>query len=175
MAAICLALLSAALTPRYVVPPPLLTRAHAHLPTRIIRMLDVPEAVDGDGDGEADSLLASFASALEEEGGASKVARASEAARAKDAVREETQKAGQILNRAVDWDGKAAKASFPGGTEGILDVGSWRLTLGFFGITILFAAFSALTTDFGSEDAAELDARYEAQMQASRPPEWGPR
>ena len=69
-----------------------------------------------------------------------------------------------MLNKAVDWDGKAAKKSFPGGTPGILDTASWRLTLGFFGATILLAFFSLATTDFGGEDAAALDARYEAEF-----------
>ena len=59
------------------------------------------------------------------EGGARQVALRSEAERVSGAVQQETQesleRAGSWLNRAVDWDGKQAQASFPGG-EGILDI-----------------------------------------------------
>ena len=63
--------------------------------------------------------------------------------------------AGAKVNRALDLDGKAAKASFPGG-EGLLDTGSWRLTVGFLVATIGLACFSAATTDFGPGDDVDF-------------------
>ena len=99
---------------------------------------------------ETDSaLLASFASRLEEEGGAAKLQMQSESERASRAVKASSSAAVKGLTSLVDLDSEKAKAARPQGGDGLLDVQSWRLTVGFFVLTIGLACFSAATTDFG--------------------------
>ena len=123
---------------------------------------DSDDDADAFMDGEAD-LLSSFAERVEAEGGARRVLLESEASRAAAAAQEAQTKAGAVVTKALDLDGKAAKPSFPGG-EGLLDTNSWRATVAFGSLTILLSLWAALTTDFGGVDASELDAQYERQF-----------
>ena len=81
---------------------------------------------------------------------------------ASEAVMGAGKKAGAALSKTLDLDGKAAKPSFPGG-EGLLDTGSWRLTVGFLGLTIVLALFSGLTSPLSDIDEAAEDARFFAK------------
>ena len=129
---------------------------------RMAMSSDSDDDADAFMDGEAD-LLSSFAERVEAEGGARRVLLESEASRAAAAAQEAQTKAGAVVTKALDLDGKAAKPSFPGG-EGLLDTNSWRATVAFGGLTILLSLWAALTTDFGGVDASELDAQYERQF-----------
>lgn len=101
------------------------------------------------GDAAGSALMASFASRLEEEGGAAKLQMQSERERASRAVKQSSSAAVKGLTSLVDLDSEKAKAARPEGGDGLLDVQSWRLTVAFFVLTIGLAFFSAATTDFG--------------------------
>ena len=113
-------------------------------------------------------MLASFASRLQDEGGASGLRLRSGADRAGKEVREASERAGSALSKALDLDGSGAKPTFPGG-EGLLDTTSWRITVGVLGATLVLAIATGLTTDFG-EGAGEADAQY-AAAELARPRE----
>ena len=117
------------------------------------KMMAAADEEDGDesdasressGDG---GLLDSFASRLEEEGGATRLQLESEAGRAGKTLQDGVENAKQSVTKTLDLDGRRAQPSFPGG-EGLLDTGSWRLTVAFFVLTIGLSLYGAATTDF---------------------------
>ena len=106
-------------------------------------------------------LLGAFANRLEEEGGATKLQARSEMERAGRVVKDSSAKAGRMISNAIDLDSQRTKTARPQGGDGLLDTNSWRLTVGFFVLTIALALFTGARTDFsGSSTADNFQPKY---------------